>query len=259
MMNACEKEFHPSIDRHFARKLSRSREARLRAHLPTCTSCRAYYQGQQLAEKLDPRGDNPRERLAAALGLPAPGKNLALRWRLAAVVLVGATACVLLLAKALPPHEAFIARGASTGLPSAGLEVAVYRMKSPHEAERVGEHVLAQDELAFAYRNESGKPFLMIFAVDTAGRVAWYHPAWTEPSSNPKAVAITKQVGFKELPEAVRQPLQGDTITLHALFMDRPLDVRSVEQRVANVGSSAGLADPAAGEIDRTLVLKVLP
>lgn len=259
MMNACENEFHPSIDRHFARKLSRAREARLRAHLPTCSACRAYYEGQQLVEKLDPSGGNPRDRLAAALGLPALASSPPLRWRLAAVVLVGAVACVLLLAKTRAPGDDFIARGTVTGLPSAGLDVAVYRMKNPRESERVGERVLARDELAFSYRNEVGKAFLMIFAVDVAGRVTWYHPAWTEPSSNPEAVPITKQIGFKELPEAIRNPLQGDKITLHALFMDRALDVRSVEQRVANAGSIAKLADPAAGEIDRTLVLKVIP
>jgi hypothetical protein len=258
-MNPCENEFRPSIDRHFSRKLSRPREARLRAHLPTCSTCRAYYEGQQLIEKLDPRGGHPRERLAAALGLPAVRNRPALGWRFPAVVLAGGMACVLLVAKIRSSGEEFVARGPMTALPSAGLDVAVYRMKNPHESERVGEHVLARDELAFSYRNENGKAFLMVFAVDAAGRVAWYHPAWTDPASNPKAVPITKQIGFKELPEAIRIPLQGDRITLHALFMDRPLDVRSVEQRVAKVGTAADLAAPAAGEIDRTLVLKVIP
>ena len=263
MNNACENEFHASIDRHFARKLSRSREVRLRAHLPTCSSCRAYYEGQQMIERLDPRGCNPRERLAAALGVPAFTKRPAVRRYFAAAALAGGMACLLLLAKMRTSNEDFTARGRVADHAPAGLEVAVYRMKTPREPERVGEQVLARDELAFSYRNESGKAFLMIFAVDGVGRVAWYHPAWTEPSANPKAVPITKQIGFKELPEAIRIPLQGDTITLHSLFMDRALDVRSVEQRVAKMvskgGGSSGLADAAAGEIDRTLVLKVIP
>jgi hypothetical protein len=111
--------------------------------------------------------------------------------------------------------------------------------------------------LAFAYRNERGKAFLMIFAVDAAGRVAWYHPGWTDAASNPKAIPITRQVGFKELPEAVRQPLQEDRIVLHALFMDSAVDVRSIEARVARAAPLADVADAAAGEIDRKLLLAV--
>jgi len=65
--------------------------------------------------------------------------------------------------------------------------------------------------------------------------------------------------GFKELPEAVRQPLQGGRVALHALFMDSALDVRSIEERAARGAPLADMADPAAGEIDRKLVLAVTP
>src|SRR5205085_7132865 len=41
-------------DEHFTVGLRADREARLRAHLPTCPSCRAAYQAYQIAERLDP-------------------------------------------------------------------------------------------------------------------------------------------------------------------------------------------------------------
>jgi hypothetical protein len=96
----------------------------------------------------------------------------------------------------------------------------------------------------------------MIFAIDGAGHVAWYHPAWTDPADNPRAVPITKQVGFMELPEAVRHSLQGPSLTVHALFMDKALDVRAVEAR-AERGEFA--ADADAGEVLRTMVFEVRP
>ncbi len=57
----------------------------------------------------------------------------------------------------------------------------------------------------------------------------------------------------------MRQPLQGGRVALHALFMDSALDVRSIEERAARGAPLADMADPAAGEIDRKLVLAVTP
>jgi hypothetical protein len=136
------------------------------------------------------------------------------------------------------------------------LEIAVFRVKGERESMRVNDEVSPSDELAFAYRNELGKAYLMIFALDGAGQVVWYHPAWTDPADNPRAVPITRQVGFKELPEAVRHPLPGPSLTVHALFMDKALDVRAVEDRVAR-GDFA--AEASAGEVLRTLVFEVRP
>ena len=260
-MNSCEERHRGLIDAHFAGGLSRSDETRLRAHLPGCSSCREIYQSYLMAEQLDPKGSNPRARLATALGLPAASAPTGLRrgsrLGVGMLVLAGAAGIVLFLTKGPSSQNDFVSRGSVTGSPSSDLDVAVFRVKGDRESERVRDQVSARDELAFAYRNERGKAFLMIFAVDAAGRVAWYHPAWTDPASNPKAIPITRQVGFKELPEAVRQPLQGDRIVLHAMFMDSAVDVRSIEERVARAAPLADVADAAAGEIDRRLMLAV--
>ncbi len=260
-MNACEESHRWLIDGHFAGRLSRAKEARLRAHLPDCPSCRESYETYLVAEQLDPKGANPRARLGIALGLPKTSASAGLgrgsRFGLGMLALASVAGLVLFLTRGPTSQNDFMPRGSVTGTSSSDLDLAVFRVKGDRESQRVRDRVSARDELAFAYRNERGKAFLMIFAVDTAGRVAWYHPEWTDPASNPKAISITKQVGFKELPEAVRQPLQGDRIALHALFMDSAVDVRSIEARVTRAAPLTDIADAAAGEIDRKLVLAV--
>ncbi len=260
-MSTSHDDLRRLVDGHFGKGLSSANEARLRAHLPVCMDCRAAYQSYQAAERLDAEVLGPRERLAAALGLPSEARQTRLRawrWGLGVVSALGAAALLLVVTSshlATDPGHAIAARGMAIEN-AEPLEVAVFRMKGERDSMRVTEVVSPRDELAFAYRNEVGKSFLMIFAVDGAGHVAWYHPAWTDAADNPTAVPITKQVGFKELPEAVRQPLQGTSLTLYALFMDKPLDVRSVETRIAR---GEFTPDAAAGEVLRTMAFEVRP
>jgi hypothetical protein len=257
-MNTNHDDLRRLVDGHFSKGLSPSKEARLRAHLPACPDCRTAYEAYQAAERLDPRAQEPRQRLATALGLPSESKwsrRRSVRWTLATVSAVGAMALLLMVTSRTQTGDGMVARGKSIEN-AESLEVAVFRVKGEWESMRVNDAVSPSDELAFAYRNELGKAYLMIFAIDGAGQVAWYHPAWMDPADNPRAVPITKQVGFKELPEAVRHPLQGPWLTVHALFMDKTLDVRTVEDRVAR-GEFA--ADADAGEVLRTLVFEVRP
>ena len=256
-MSTSHDDLRRLVDGHFSKGLSPPDEARLRDHLPICADCHAAYQAYQNAEKVDPKAIGPRERLATALGLPTEvgwSHRRSVRWGIGTVSAVGAVALLLVVTSAQPRHEIAARGSAIEGAES--LEVAVFRVKGERESMRVNEVVSPNDELAFAYRNELGKAFLMIFAVDGAGRVAWYHPAWTDPADSPTAVPITKQVGFKELPEAVRHPLQGPSLTVHALFLDKALDVRAVEARAAH---GEFTADLDAGEILRTMVFEVRP
>ncbi len=254
-MSAVHAKLRRLVDEHFARGLSRDEEALLREHLPACASCRQAYEGYQVAERLDPAAMGPRARLGRALGFGrgrAPGGR---RLALATLSVVGAAAVGLVLV-GLPRglHHGVVARG--PGIDGAEpLEVAIFRLRG-RESTRVGHTVSAGDELAFAYRNELGKAYLMIFAVDGDGRVLWYHPAWTSPADNPKALAISKQIGLKELPEAIRQPVRGPRLSLYSLFMDEPLDVRAVEARIA---AGTPVADVEAGEVVRKVELEVIP
>jgi len=263
-MSTHHEDFRRLVDKHFSKGLSPANEVRLRDHLPACADCREVYEDYLVAEKLDPKAHPPRERLATALGLPSPTKlprRRAMRWVLGTVSVVGAMALLFIATSStfstsstnLGNDIASRGRGIEYAEP---LEVAIFRVKGERESTRVNDVVSPEDELAFAYRNEVGKAYLMIFAVDGAGHLAWYHPAWTDPTDNPRAVPIAKQVGFKELPEAVRHPLQGSSLTVHALFMDKALDVRAVEARVAR---GEFVADDDAGEVLRTMVFEVRP
>jgi hypothetical protein len=257
-MNTNHDDLRRLVDGHFRKGLSPANEAFLREHLPLCADCRVAYEAYQAAQRLDSTAPEPRQRLATALGLASeakwPGRR-ALRWGLGTVSVVGAMALLLAATSLTHSRDGIASRG--KGIETAEpLDVEVFRVKGERESMRVNDVVSPSDELAFAYRNELGKAFLMIFAVDGAGHVAWYHPAWTEPADNPRAVSITKQVGFKELPEAIRHPLQGPSLTVHALFMDKALDVRAVEDRLAR-GEFA--ADASVGESLRTMVFEVRP
>ena len=271
------------IHGHFGEGLGPSDEALLRAHLPDCAECRQIYECHQVAERLDPAEPSPRERLALALGLPSEASRplrRSLAWTVASLAVASAVALTVM--GKTHGDDGITARGAAVEKAEA-VDLAVFRIGSHGESTRLvaiakpglaglseyaGRYgtpprvsipdnaIAADDELAFAYRNEVGKAFLMIFAIEGQNRVLWYHPAWTRSEDNPQALPITKQVGFKELPEAVRHQLQGASLTVYALFMDTPLDVRAVEGRVAH---GAFLAQAEAGEILRTLVFKVRP
>jgi hypothetical protein len=248
------------VDAHFTVGLRADREARLRAHLPTCPSCRAAYEAYQIAERLDPAAVPARERLARSLGFAADARGRARLsgWTGASLATVGAAILLLLVVGPFTSARSKpVARGGRVDGTGA-LEVAAFRIHGGSQSTRIEHRVSADDELAFAYRNEVAKPFLMIFAVDGDGRVLWYHPAWTNPADNPQALPITTQVGFKELPEAIRQSLRGPRLVLYSLFMDQPLDVRTVEARIA-AGGGLFVANPSAGEVLSKVEWEVQP
>jgi len=257
-MNSEHERLRALVDEHFTVGLPADREARLRAHLPTCPTCRTAYEAYQIAERLDPAAPPARERLARSLGLGANtrGRPRASTWAGTALAMAGAA--ILLFTWGRP----FTARGSDPVARggrvdgAAALEVAAFRIHGGGQSTPIAHTVSPDDELAFAYRNEVAKAFLMIFAIDGDGRVLWYHPAWTNPADNPQAVPITKQVGFKELPEAIRQPLRGPRLVLYSLFMDQPLDVRTVEGRIAAGGF---VANASAGEVLNRVEWEVQP
>jgi hypothetical protein len=256
-MNSEHDELRALVDQHFTVGLPAELEARLRAHLPGCASCRAAYEAYQIAERLDPAAPPARERLARSLGLgPQARRPTRLStWTATALATAGAATLLFIVAGPLRGGGPTpVARGGR--IDAAGpLDVAAFRIRGG-QSTPIAHTVSPDDELAFAYRNEVGKAFLMIFAVDGDGRVLWYHPAWTDPADNPTAVPITTQVGFKELPEAIRQPLRGPRLVLYSLFMDQPLDVRTVEARIAAGGF---VANPAAGEVLNRVEWEVQP
>jgi hypothetical protein len=241
---------------HFAGAGAPRREREMRAHLPGCVDCRAFYEDCLLVASLDPAAPSDEERIARGLGLPvrrAPGRALFLN----VTALAGmAAAAVVLFAVVRPTRNGdhggtpapagasgektggFVARGAAD---ARAPELVVYRIAAGGGApEAAAEVIHPGDEVAFAYRNPTGKRRLLVFAVDEHGHVYWYHPGWVDSGNDPTAVAISPEPGLHELPAAVAQRYDGERLRVHALFTDQEITVRQVEAALAAPTGSAG-------------------
>jgi len=220
------------VDRHFEGRISPDEERVLRDHLAGCAACRERYQRRLLLQRLDPRALPARERLAVGLGLTKSRRP----WMLPVALLAPAAAAVILLLLLLPrpapvPDAGFVTRGGGTE--AQAVRLLAYRIPPAGKPAPLEAEMSASDELAFAYLNPAGSRRLLVFGVDARGRVAWYHPAWTDPAADPVAVPIDETPGVHELPEAVRHPLPEGPLVIHGLFLDAPLSVREVERRLA--------------------------
>jgi hypothetical protein len=261
MSDDSQRHVRKAIAAHFAGAGAPASEQEMRAHLPLCDACHAYYEQHLLLSTLDPAG-LPRElRLARGLGLRparAPG-HVSLAWlglsgaAFAALVIVYAGGSLSRRGggdgapTAPAASDSVAARGGPASVAAARTpEVQIYRFAPGARAgaaERAGDVVHAGDELAFAYRNPAGKGRLLVFAVDEHGHIYWYHPGWSDAAANPTAVRISAEPGLHELPAAVLHKFDGERIMIHALFTDRELSVRQVESAV----TAAAARDPASG------------
>jgi hypothetical protein len=225
---------HALVDEHFAGRGTADGDARMWRHLPGCERCRARYRARTLLESLEPDGgERARERMARAVFArrrPRPA--------LWAGGLAAAAALVLLVAW---PRDDFRSRGGDEVSSAARPALSIFRVPPGGAAERVGAVVRAGDGLAFAYRSPApaGATHLMVFATDRTGRVYWFWPAFTDPASDPAALAIGVAETSVELPEAIRHRLPSGPLTMHALFARRPYRVSEIEAAVAARGLAA--------------------
>jgi hypothetical protein len=239
------------IDRHFAGRIAPSEERALREHVAECDACCARYERHLLLARLDPRARPAEERLARGLGLPTPRRSRATTW-IALGGLASSAALAALLAIGLrsgPPPGSFVGRGA----PPTD-ELVVYRLRPGAGAEPARGAIAASDELAFAYRNHSGCKRLLVFAVDEHRHVYWYHPAWTDAQADPVAVPIEAGEAVHELPQAIVQPLDGKSLRVYGLFLDRAATVREVEAAVQAGRDGARLIGDASTTVTELTV-----
>jgi hypothetical protein len=245
-----------AIAAHFRGTIGPLAERAMRDHLPACVACRDHYDRHLWLMPLDPCALPAEDRLARGLGLPAP-RHTSRGWRLAglgAAVGLAVAAFVVLGPSGRDRNDGFLARG---GASSGRAELLVYRVAGSAARPRpAGDVMTPRDELAFAYRNPIGKRRLMVFGVDEHHHVYWYHPAWLRAAENPPGIAISSAPGAHELPDAVTQTLDGEELSIHALFSDQALTVRDVEQAVARRGGAGdreALEFPGAVDVVRTL------
>jgi len=258
------------VDAHFAGTIAPDDERAMRAHLSVCEGCRARYRRRLLLAKLDPHALSADVRIAQGLGLrKAPPLLRSMAPPVAALLAVAAA--VVLFLPGPQGGDGFSARGGEDGgaraLHPEPSPLHVYQV--PPKAEGGGGPVPVFDtvrrnaELAFAYENRDQKQYVMIFAVSDLGRVYWFYPEWTNPTDNPRAIAVTADPGLHELPDAVVHRFEGSTLDLHALFLDAPTSVREIEQAAAAAppasaeGRGGALSVP--GGIDHVARFRVAP
>lgn len=230
-MSACPMK--KTVDGHFAATITPGDERKMRDHLDGCETCRAHYRRRALFEKLDPEAPNAEARIAVGLGLGIARRAPVMRLVPPVAFAMLAAAAVLFFLRS-PANDGFTARGggideASVADAGSSSRVHVYRVPPGGRAQPVIDTIGRDDELAFAYENGAKKQHLLVFAVDERGEVYWFHPAWTDAAADPTALAIAVDPGVRELGEAVRHPFRGEKLTIHAVFLDKPVSVRQIE------------------------------
>jgi hypothetical protein len=228
--------------KHFALSISPQAEHTLRQHLTECRDCCAWYERQLVRASLDPRAPSAERRLATGLGFELQDRPQGFSFRVGLAAAVVALCALLVYTKR--PAE-LTARG---GAEASGLaQVFVYRVLPGQPARAVDGRMGKADELAFAYVNSAGFKKLMIFGVDEHRHVYWYHPGWSRPSENPRAIGILTGPELRELPEAIAHDLDGKTLTIHALFSNSDLSVQELERLLTEGRALSALQSGSGG------------
>lgn len=235
------------IDRHFAGRQDPGGEHAMREHLLACPSCSEYYDRLAVLGEIDPRAPALKERLAAGLGFASsalPRGHRALAW----AFLPAAAGLVLLAWFIRTPglDDQFTARLA---VPGRAPVLLGYRVSSG-KATLLGGEIDGSEELAFAYENPGGYPYLLVVGVDAGGSLHWFHP---DPDVSDAPVAIAGGQGRRELPEAIRHRYQGGPLRILGLFAREPLRVSRLSgliDRSGCQGLRARLAGVACTELN---------
>ena len=116
----------------------------------------------------------------------------------------------------------------------------------------IGEHVrpglVAGDERDFQIVDRR------LLRVDERRRVYWFYPAWLSEADDPVAIPIEHGEQRHELPEAVRQALEGERLEIRSLFLDAPISVARVEEMLRE-NPSGPLPIPGAIETRAAFVV----
>jgi len=245
------------IDRHFAGRIDPDGEQGMREALAECSACKSHYERQLLLARLDPHAIHAKVRLGRGLGLSPFRARTRLWGTIVATTAMAAAAVVVVLPRLTSTStrsSEYGARGASEG----AARLFVHRLKGKMPPERLGKTMAAGEELAFAYQNPAGFSHLLVFALDTAHRVYWYHPAWTDPGQRPSAVSIQAGAEVRELPEAIRHPLPAGALRIFGVFARRALTVADVEKAVADMAPAA-VRVPLQGTLQVVETVEVKP
>lgn len=248
------------IRKHFADGLSVEREARLRAHLRSCASCRAEYDQvaamlRVAADRVPTRTESSRLRAAVLGGLdpqpgsPGTGQALAAR-RLTLLRLSPALAGALL---ALITYGLFQLRPGDTGPQERGgssgasplVDVQVFAVREGAggflEPRIVAEDgALHLDEyIQFRYRNHTTDlRYLYLLGLDERRVPLDYFP---RPEAD-RSIPVGPAESMRAIPRSIRlsRRHQPGALRVFALFSMRPLERAEVHRAVARLRGASG-------------------
>jgi hypothetical protein len=238
------------VDAHFAGTISVADEGEMRRHLlDGCATCHFRYTRLAMVAKLQPSATKAEDRIARGLGLGGrPGTS---PW----AAILGVVAACAVLAMVLVGRKNGPDQFAARGPASATGDLRIFRVRPGAPGELVTDRIAATDELAFAYRNGTGKKHLFIFGVDEHRHVYWYWPAWRNATEQPPAPVATGDGLFHEIEDAVGHQYDGTRLELYGLFTDRPWPLREVEAVVGRAAPGAPLSfDDGVATVQHLLV-----
>jgi hypothetical protein len=226
-------------------------------------------------DELDPIDLVPAVRQAIT-AMPAPAPRRRQAWPFLAMAAVMLLAASGMIASRLAGRdgqggadEEFRAKAASGDTPGAAndrwVNVTAYRVAADAPAsaapEPLGARLRPGDGLLFSFDNLAPTPFgyVMIFAVDGAGAVYWFYPAYEQAGTDPASIATGASAGGQravELPDLIRHAFPAGPLAIYGVFTHAPLRVSRVEEAIAalvragawNAGEPPRLAIPDAGQ-----------
>jgi len=136
------------------------------------------------------------------------------------------------------PDE-FRGKSAASAVEDRWVRIDVFRVGSAGAAEplEAGGALRSGDGLVFRYTNSGREPFgyLMVLAVDAAGEVRWYYPAYETAGDNPSSLVIQPGGVGVALPDAVHHELGPGPLVIYGLFSRGPLRVLEIERRLGEL------------------------
>lgn len=119
--------------------------------------------------------------------------------------------------------------------------IKAYRLGKAGKVHRISKTIRFDDELLFSYNNAKQGSFthLMIFAVNKAGNVFWFYPAYEHVDTNPAAIEVKSGATDQELPTKIQHNLSPGPLYIYGLFLHEPMTVRRIEALVAKLHRSA--------------------
>jgi hypothetical protein len=213
----------------------------LALHLDSCSRCRGSAErvrglAQQIGRAVGPGRPDPAfvaEVLARTAVEPAPRPLLGL------ALLGGALAAALALMLVLPRSalDPPVARGSLAG---DGPEALARRLGVLVSSEgrwlEPGARFVAEEGLRFRVANRShSERFLLLFGVDRAGTVHWFHPAYLSARDDPSSIPVPATPEVRDLAEVVAPDGAAEgRFVIVALFTEQPVRVKEVEALLSN-------------------------